>query len=337
MLNYKYSIIVTFYNAEKYIRKTLNNLKKLLNDDVEIIIVDDGSTDNTLEVIQTIKINNSKIIHKKNGGVSSARNEGLSNANGEYVIFLDGDDWLDPNIFKELEKFYEKKYDVIKFGFIFVNENDKNYYQITDSNVLVNRSDMSSIINTLLCTPKYNSASNQLIKRELLIEKNIKFLEGIKYAEDFNFNLRLYECINSIYLIHSCYYFYYQNDNGTTKLYEKENVLKCLDDSLTIYTNSIDYFKKNNNSDYLFYDALDRVFNEIVGCLKKLYSTNNLSSNEIKKIIINLYNDKRYIKLYKLLIDYNYIPKGLFNKLIYNKRILFVYYAIFLIKKIKRK
>lgn len=93
------SVIIPIYNVEKYILKTVESVMKQDYSNIEIILVDDGSPDDSGKIIDELKAKDSRIIciHKENGGVSSARNAGMDIANGEYVTFIDGDDWVEPN------------------------------------------------------------------------------------------------------------------------------------------------------------------------------------------------------------------------------------------------
>ena len=104
--SYKLSLIIPMYNVELYIEKCLNSCinQDLSADEYEIIIVNDGSKDNSLSIAESIaqKHNNVRIITQTNGGLSSARNTGLINSRGEYIWFIDSDDWIEPNVLKEL-------------------------------------------------------------------------------------------------------------------------------------------------------------------------------------------------------------------------------------------
>lgn len=134
MITIKSNVLVSFvvpaYNVEKYIPKTLNSLLSQTEKDFEIIIVDDGSTDNTYQVVKEILQNsgfqNYKILRKPNGGVSSARNVGIKEAKGKYIIFLDGDDYVAPELVEEVKNIVLKNdVDMLCWKFQCVDETEK--------------------------------------------------------------------------------------------------------------------------------------------------------------------------------------------------------------------
>ena len=116
--NIKFSVIVTMYNIENYIARCLESIINQTYSNIEIMVVDDGSSDNSLEVVNRYRNDyRLKIITKENGGVSTARNVGIANATGEYIMFVDGDDYIDERTFEILaKKLGEHPYDIICFN-----------------------------------------------------------------------------------------------------------------------------------------------------------------------------------------------------------------------------
>lgn len=331
----KCSIIITLFNSKKYLNRLIKSMDKFDKSGFEIIMVDDGSTDNTYSKVQKIKMKNLKIIHKKNGGVSSARNIGLNNSNGDYILFLDGDDWLDENLIEVFNYYYKFNYDLIKFGFIFTDLKNNKNFEIVDNDTVLNKNNIGLYINYLLESSNFNSASNQFIKRKLLFEKNINFTLNRKYAEDFEFNLKLFNSINSGIILKKCYYYYYINPIGTTQSYNKENILKCLYDSINVYIPALDEYKENNGNSITYKQIVNRICNEITCCYKKIYNVNNIKLLELDDISQKIYNDKNILKLINV-IKLNKIKlKGFINKIFFNKKIqkynriiLFIYKII---------
>ena len=124
-----FSIIVTTYNDAKYIDKCLSEIKKQCNDETELIIVDDGSNDDTISICKNriIGIKNVRIIVNEHQGLSNSRNVGIKQASGEYIVFVDGDDWIGNNYISKATKLVkQKKYDVILIDTIkYFEDNDK--------------------------------------------------------------------------------------------------------------------------------------------------------------------------------------------------------------------
>ena len=104
------SIIIPIYNVEQYLRRCVDSVLQQTLENIEIILVDDGSPDNCPLICDQYKAqdNRVKVVHKKNGGLSSARNAGLKIATGEYILFLDSDDWIEPETAEELVSIAEK-------------------------------------------------------------------------------------------------------------------------------------------------------------------------------------------------------------------------------------
>ena len=120
------SVIVPIYNVEKQLKRCIESLINQKKNNIEIILVNDGSTDNSGEIAkQYAKKYSDKIVYydKENGGLSDARNFGIKKANGKYISFVDSDDYIDLNLYKDLEKYIKEDYDLVKFKIIRVDEN----------------------------------------------------------------------------------------------------------------------------------------------------------------------------------------------------------------------
>ena len=131
----KISIVVPVYNVEKYLSKCLESLISQTLADIEIICINDGSTDKSLEILENYasKDNRVKIINQENQGVSTARNNGLACANGEYVTFVDSDDWLESNSCEELyNKAIQTNSDIVLFSHYDVFPNKKTPYNLAN-------------------------------------------------------------------------------------------------------------------------------------------------------------------------------------------------------------
>ena len=106
---YKVSVIIPVYNAEKTIKKAIDSVLAQSMNNIQIVVINDGSTDSTLNILQSYAdLKNLKLINQKNAGVSTARNNGIKNADGEFLFFLDSDDWLDPYLLEMMINYAEK-------------------------------------------------------------------------------------------------------------------------------------------------------------------------------------------------------------------------------------
>ena len=190
----KLSLIIPVYNVEKYIEKCLNSCVRqdLPKDQYEIIVVDDGSPDKSIDIVNNFKekYNNIKVLSQQNQGLSMARNNGLRLAQGEYVWFIDSDDWIEENCLQQIVD------NLIDIDLLFLN------YRIIKKDITTYNSSLSSYLSykniyngkELLSKKNINDFPVQapftIYKRNILIENNINFYKGI-YHEDFEFKPRV--------------------------------------------------------------------------------------------------------------------------------------------------
>lgn len=213
------SIIVPCYNVEKYISKCLNSIINQTFKDIEIICVNDGSTDDTLKKLKSFKDERIKIIDKTNGGVSSARNSGIEHASGEYIMFIDGDDYVDVEMVEKMFKTAkENDADIVKCNRNDVYE-DKNVIikrlPIWKDKKIINKKEFSKYVypeffgRSRLC-----NAFMTLIKRKLINDNNIKFSNKLVVDEDEIFSIEIFQKAKKFVYIPENYYFYVKNTNG---------------------------------------------------------------------------------------------------------------------------
>ena len=235
--NPKISIIIPVYNVEKYIGICLESLVNQSYKNIEIIVVDDGSTDDSMKVIKSYEKKYPKLIKalsEKNAGPSSARNLGLKNATGDYISFVDSDDYIDNNCYEIISnKLKEHDYDVVVFN---------HYYEFED-----NTKPGSSKINHDMFSKKeirkmlvnfYPVVWNKVFKKSLFEDYNIKFKEGVWY-EDVEFLYRIMPLVTSIGCVKENLYHYVQRKGAITKTYNEK-----LFDYLDNWNGIIDYYKK---------------------------------------------------------------------------------------------
>ncbi|WP_455970802.1 glycosyltransferase family 2 protein [Bacteroides congonensis] len=208
MNNPKHSIIVPAYNTGDAIHRCIDSVLKQTYANWELIIVDDGSKDNTLEIIEEYAKNDNRIrvIHISNGGVSNARNVGLAEAQGEYVMFVDSDDWIEPEYLQQVGNHMNNDTDMYIVG-ISQDHEDNNgniyYSEIKGSPVYryISPTSLHSEIGYLLNTINMESSCLKSYRVSFLRQYDIKFLKGMIVFEDFYFVLQCLCHQSSISLI----------------------------------------------------------------------------------------------------------------------------------------
>lgn len=235
MTNPKISVIVPVYKAEHYLARCVDTLLAQTFDDFEVILVDDGSPDNSGAICDeyALKDKRVRVIHQPNAGVSMARQKGLDNARGEYVIHADPDDWVEPDMLKELyAKAKEEDADMVICDF----------YGHYGGKVVYERQQPSSLDhNTVLCDMfkhLLGSCWNKLVRRVCFLKFDIHFSEGVSFCEDLLINSTLLRhnikvaylpnafyhydcCINSNSLVRKKTYATFEKDKRLILLFEK--------------------------------------------------------------------------------------------------------------------
>lgn len=232
----KISVIIPMYNCSKSIISTLDSVYKQTYKDYEIILVDDGSQDNTLHIVnQYAKLKeNIKIISTLNFGVSHARNIALQNISEDtdVIAFLDSDDLLEENSFRYI-KDYMKDNDMICFAY---RQNGK-IVSIGELEEKINKKDFyEKLSNKLL----FNQIWNKAYKKDLI--KDIKFNEDLDLGEDLDFNIRCLIKAKKFCYVNEIYYDYFLYNNGLS-LTKRKNIFKT---KCTMYENVKKFYNENN-------------------------------------------------------------------------------------------
>ena len=220
----KVSIVIPVYNIEKYISQCLESIINICIENLEILLVDDGSTDKSGEICDKFaqKYNYIKVFHTFNGGASHARNLGIQKACGEYIWFIDGDDFIiNGNYIKEIIK--NLKYDFVQFKMVYYYTNQKKYFYLNNIVNDLKYDDMLGYIKNGVYNGTLSvSPCDKIIKRDIFIKNNIFFKENI-VAEDIDWSLKLYLYTKSFEIYNYDIYCYRQNREGsvTTNVTEK--------------------------------------------------------------------------------------------------------------------
>lgn len=228
------SVIVPVYNVEKYLSRCLNSLINQTYEKLEIILIDDGSTDQSgcLCDEYSRKDKRIKVFHKKNGGLSSARNLGLKYASGNYISFVDSDDWLMLDTYEYMMKLIcEKQADVVQCGFCRTNKNIKVPKIKEQIKEYYNKDVEQYYMKYSTKTGSY-SVWKFLYKKELIEE--IKFREG-KINEDIDFNYKVLSKCKKLIVSNQTKYFYFQEGNSLSTGGLKERDFDLYDAAEELY------------------------------------------------------------------------------------------------------
>ena len=216
----KYSVIIPVYNVEKYINRCLKSVISQNYDDLEIIVIDNGSTDRSGSICDSYanEYANISVYHIENHGVGSARNFGLSKARGEFIYFVDSDDYLVGNLFAEFEDKLESDLDLLVFSYYNSFEQEMTERNRTKKSLPYSGSydkyGFSKIFTDLFLSDMLYTVWNKFYRREFLIENNISF-EKYELGEDVRFNLNVYRNVNRVYLSQESYYVYVIGRKGS--------------------------------------------------------------------------------------------------------------------------
>ena len=277
----KVSIVVPFYNVEKYIEKCLESLVNQTLDDIEIILVNDGSKDNSVEIAKNFLIkypNKIKYYEKENGGLSDARNYGMKYAIGEYIAFLDSDDYVENDM-------YEKMYNLAKCENSDMVECDF-YWEYPNRNKI----DCGKIYNTKkeMIENIRVVAWNKLIKKEILDKSKIQFPKGLRY-EDVEFTYKLIPYLNKVSFCKYPFIHYVQRENSISNVQNARTK-----EIFEVLQNVIKYYKDNNIFDQ-YKDELEYIYARYAFC-SSLLRIAKIKDKDTKNILIketwkNVYNN----------------------------------------------
>lgn len=316
MIHIKVSIIVPVYNAEEYLEKCLDSLVNQSLKDIEIILVNDGSKDNSENIINKYldKYKNIKYFKNKNEGAAKSRNFGIKNATGDYVLFVDSDDWVDSEITLKLyNKAVQNNSDIVVCGAYKVVDNQNvnlQTFKKYDSDIFKNY-----ILNC-------SGPCWQLIKRDLIIDNNLYFLENHFYEDIAVVPAYCLFAKKIVYLDENLYYYLIRSGSTMNqKLYNKslEDIFDSMNNLKQIFIKNNLYRKYYSELEYIFikhllhaatlrflkfnkYNNIDK----IVKIIKKEFPNWNKNiyfkkENLKYKIVCNLIYNRRY-KLLKILL-----------------------------------
>lgn len=282
----QFSIVMPIYNVEKYLEQSINSILSQSFTDYELILVNDGSTDSSAEICEEFAKENDKIfvICKENGGLSDARNKGIKQSKGEYIIFIDSDDfWDDWDALKRIKSVIdENKSDVVTWRYKKYFEDTKQYGKSAGYNCITqyfNAKELISSQNYIV------SACCKAVKRELIINNNL-FFAYKKLSEDVVWSAEILALTEKITASNLDFYVYRQRANSISHTISKKNILDLKKHILTVS----ELFKsaEGNKKEILSYYLAQEYTNMVV----------SLSSYANYKEDINWVRDNQYILNY---------------------------------------
>lgn len=258
MIDIKFSIIVPIYNVEKYLRTCIESILNQSYKKYEIILINDGSSDNSDMICEEYKkYNNIKYINKKNEGVSVARNIGIENANGEWLVFVDPDDWLEKTYLEEINNNIRDDIDIILFDdFVeFNNKTIENNIYFKEKKFKGKEKDdlMLQFFSKNNCKyfPQYHDCSSpwgKAYRRKFILNENLFFEPELRRAQDKIFNLNAFQMANSLLYFRKSLYHYRMNENSTWGKYSPN----IIDDLKKLYKYMSIFVSKYKNDNNLF-------------------------------------------------------------------------------------
>jgi len=237
------SIIVPVYNSGQFLEKCVNSLINQTVKDIEIILVNDGSSDNSLEICKNFaeKDERIRVFDQPNSGQSKARNVGLDHAKGRFITFVDSDDWVDLNYYEKLIASADVHQADIACGSIIRERKYSNKFRINYREECVYIKPQAKI--DAAKVPDMCYVWNKVYRASLLNKLHLRFVEGM-FFEDVDFVTRAVYFSNKIVTVPNSYYHYWTNMNSTVKTLQKSDKKRA--DSLRSKENVLNFFKEHN-------------------------------------------------------------------------------------------
>lgn len=286
IMEIKVSIIIPVYNVEKYLKRCLDSVLCQTYTNFEVILVDDGSTDNSRDICDEYKKYDKriKVIHKNNEGVSVARNKGIEVATGKYILFLDSDDFIEKNCIEILIKsISNKKYDLVIYGYImeFLNNDIENKVVTPNNKIYCKVEEYLNEFQYYRENGLFGYVWNKMYQTEILRKYDILF-ENNAFPEDVYFNFVYLQYCKEIMVINkSLYHYMHQSSHSLSKTQRNEPFT-----SHSLYNRTSEFLRGFN-----CYDINSKFINTVY--IEAL----------MNYILVQIYNDKK--RIHKLKSLYN--------------------------------
>ena len=287
MLEDMISVVVPVYNAEKTIVKCAESIINQSYKNIQLILVNDGSKDSSLDICRELekKYNNIIVIDKQNEGVSETRNKGIQASEGDYIIFVDSDDYIDKDMCKIMyEKLKKIDADVCMCAMTLHKEGDEIVNEIMECE-LYSREEIAKHLFEIYKTNYVNSPCNKLYKKE-----NIKdmFSREISLGEDLLFNLKYFmNCEKAVFVNKGFYHYQFVNSDSLTKKYREDN----FEIATKLYEEVVNYGKMNNIEFQHMSNVREVYMNSIFYAIQDLFYYSNHNKKSKNKLLKSWMNN----------------------------------------------
>jgi len=294
------SVIIPVYNGEKYLQECLLSVKACPSQEIECIIVNDGSTDDTEQICRKIAKDDSrfKLINQENSGVSVSRNKGTLEAIGEYIFFLDADDYIDTEKWQDILDYAKGKHDMVAFGY---------YNLFTSGSTSVEQFPLNcSTLDVLLSTTLFNTCWGKLLRRDIISQSKLSFTKELKTCEDAIFMIDFIQNSTEHVLCNTPVLFYRIHPNSVMQSTKLENKIA---DLTQLYMRRKDCLAANytNTAEITMYRQFFSIITDLFRTYAKIHNIPK-TRETYKKIITNTLvsavvtgTKRAYLPLYKKL------------------------------------
>lgn len=288
------SVIIPANNAEKYIERCIRSVQIQTYENIEIIVVNDGSKDGTLEILKRLqeKEQRIKIINKNNEGVSQARNDGIDSSIGKYLYFIDSDDYIEKDMIEKLHKYLlcnECELSVCGFSNVF-DDLESRPYTIYSDYIKLDRQEYLKKMSEYLYSVYFGALWNKLYITKIIKEKNIRFRKDISLAEDFILNLEYLEYVENVAVIPETLYNYYQGNSKSLTKNKDPQYLWTMAKIRLYYC--IEQYKKMNVFQQCKTNIYTAIANELVGPTYHIFQDGIFLKEEKKEKLKEIYDNE---------------------------------------------
>lgn len=323
----KYSIIIPIYNVEKTIRRCLDSVIRQTYQNLEIICVNDGSTDNSLKILQEFKSDSRvKIITQANKGLAGARNTGIKIATGEYITFIDSDDWYELDYIETMNKIIlqNSNVEVIRSNYFVDDGKNKikqNMQECFSNKIIEVEKNRNEILKKIFDAEIKSYSWLLMIKREIIEKNYLYFNDDIRYMEDIEFFSRMLYVVKNIYFCSENKYNYFYNPEGLSN--SMRNIKNKIINLYNVKKLIINLLIDNKESNDIISSANTMYVFMIMYMIYKMYENNEITKKETKIGLQKLRENEKYIALKNFKSSINNMQIKLFKENKFNKLINF--------------